>query len=117
MVTEQEKAFVEWWKKNRDSNSGLAGLWLKGVRWALIFAGLTVCSFLFDWHKAAGMWARTHVGGGLAVVLLLAGVVTVVFMAVFYKRHKWEMYEQQYREILSKMPDNEGGAQENNGVQ
>jgi len=48
-------------------------------------------------------------------VLAVAALLIVSFVAVFYKRHKWEMYEQQYREILSKMPDNEGGAEENPG--
>jgi len=93
MITEREKAFVDWWKKTRDSGKGLAGLWLKGLRWGLVFACLIVVSFLFDWHKAAGMWVRTHFGGSGAVVMLLAGLLIVVFMAFFYRQHKWEMYE------------------------
>ena len=108
MVTEQEKAFVEWWARNRGKGKG-AGLWMAGLRWGLLLVGLTALSFVFGWHKQATMWARGHSEDNTGLVLAVAGLIIVVFMAIFYRRHKWEMYEQQYREILSKMTDGEKG--------
>lgn len=117
MVTEQEKAFVEWWKKTRNSGKNKAGLWLAGLRWGLLVVALTVVSFLFGWHKQASMWARGHADESQGVVLAAAGLLIIVFMAIFYKRYKWEMYEQQYREILSKMSDNEAAEEDGPGTE
>ncbi len=51
------------------------------------------------------MWAQGHTDENTGAVLGVALLVIVTFVAIFYKRHKWDMYEQQYREILSKMHD------------
>ncbi|MBS1562761.1 MAG: hypothetical protein JST39_00175, partial [Bacteroidetes bacterium] len=59
------------------------------------------------WYKRADMWAQGHSEENTGIVVMIAGLFIVAFVAVFYKRHRWEMYEQQYREILSKMPENE----------
>ena len=115
MVTEQEKTFAEWWARNRDREKKLLRQWLIGLPVGLVFVVPIVISFSSGWHKRASMWARGHTEDSTGVVLAVAALLIVSFVAVFYKRHKWEMYEQQYREILSKMPDNEGGAEENPG--
>ena len=36
------------------------------------------------------------------LVLLIALLVIVVFIAIFSKKHQWDMREQHYRELLAK---------------
>ena len=108
MVTEQEKLFVEWWGRNRDKEKKLFRQWLIGLPVGLVFAVPIIINYATGWDKRAAMWARGHTDDNMGVVLAVAALVIVTFVAIFYKRHKWEMYEQQYREILSKMDDNEG---------
>jgi len=117
MVTEQEKTFADWWARNRDREKRLLRQWLIGLPVGLVFVVPIVLSFSSGWHKRASMWARGHTDDNTGVVLAVAALLIVSFVAVFYKRHKWEMYEQQYREILSKMPDNEAPAGENSGAE
>lgn len=117
MVTEQEKAFVEWWARNRDREKKLFRQLLIGLPVGLVFAVPIVLSFTSGWHKRASMWARSHTEDNLGVVLAVAALLITTFVAIFYKRHKWDMYEQQYREILSKMPDNEGTVTERTSVE
>jgi uncharacterized membrane protein len=107
MVTEQEKAFADWWARNRDREKKLFRQWLIGLPVGLAFAVPIVLIFSSGWHKRAFMWAQGHVEDNTVVVLAVAALLIVSFVAIFYKRHKWDMYEQQYREILSKMTDNE----------
>ena len=38
----------------------------------------------------------------LILVLLLAAVLIVVFVVVFSARHRWDMNEQHYKELLSR---------------
>jgi uncharacterized membrane protein len=107
MVTEEEKAFVEWWSRNRDREKKLFRQWLIGLPVGLLFAVPIVLNFSSGWDKRASMWAMGHTDDNTGVVLAVAAFIIVTFVAIFYKRHKWDMYEQQYREILSKMNDNQ----------
>jgi hypothetical protein len=116
MVTEQEKLFVEWWRKNRDREKRLFRQWLIGLPVGLVFALPIVLNFVSGWNKRATMWAQGHTDDDTAGVLAVAALIIVSFVAVFYKRHKWEMYEQQYLEILSKMRDNDGITHGEEGV-
>ncbi|HYC29428.1 MAG TPA: hypothetical protein VEB42_11435, partial [Chitinophagaceae bacterium] len=47
----------------------------------------------------ADMEANTQMN---PVVLLLAMLLIIVFIAIFSRKHKWEMKEQQYREFIAK---------------
>ena len=40
-------------------------------------------------------------------VLIVAVFLIIVFMAIFYKRHQWDMKEQQYLEIKSRQESDE----------
>lgn len=117
MVTEREKAFVDWWARNRDKEKRVFRQLLIGLPVGLVFVVPIVVSFASGWHKRASMWARGHSDDNTGVVLAVAALLIVTFIAIFYKRHKWEMYEQQYREILSKMPDNEAPAADAPGTE
>ena len=98
MITEEEKMFLQYWEANRLREKKIMLQLLIGLPVGMLF-GLPVIFMLFSgkfWYKRADMEANTHLN---PLVLIIAVTLIIVFVAIFYKRHQWEMKEQQYLEI------------------
>jgi hypothetical protein len=102
MLTEREKQFMEYWKQNRDKEKKLFRQLLLGLPIGLLFVIPIILNFSSGWYKRANMWARGHADDSSGTVLIIAALVILVFIAIFSKRHRWEMNEQAYRELESK---------------
>ena len=102
MLTEEEKRFIEYWQQNRDKQKKVLRQLLIGLPAGLLFAIPIILNFSTGWDKRASMWARGHSDDNTATVLIIAVLIIAVFVAIFSKRHMWEMHEQQYQEILNK---------------
>lgn len=101
MLDQKEKLFVEYWEANRDKESKILYQVLTGLPIGLLFA-LPIIFILFTsryWFKRADMVANTELN---PVLLVSAVFIIATFVAVFYKRHQWDMKEQQYRELKMK---------------
>lgn len=101
MLNQREKEFVEYWEANRLREKRLDVQLLAGIPIGLYFA-LPILVILFTgrfWYKRADMLMNTMVS---PFVLVIAIFLIVVFVAVFYKRHQWDMKEQQYLEFKAK---------------
>lgn len=101
MINEQEKAFLQYWETNRVKEKKILKQLLIGLPIGLLF-GLPVIIILFSgkfWYKRADMVANSKLD---PVILVIAVLLIVIFVAIFYKRHQWEMKEQQYLEIKAK---------------
>jgi uncharacterized BrkB/YihY/UPF0761 family membrane protein len=92
MLNEEEKGFIGYWEQNR--------LRKKRLLWQLA-AGLPLGSFLAigifvnyfsGWHKRAAM--ESSVDTSNIIVILVALILTIIFIVVFSSRHRWEMNEQ-----------------------
>jgi membrane protein YdbS with pleckstrin-like domain len=106
MLTEREKQFLRYWEDNRLREKKTYKQLLVGIPIGLIFA-LSIMMSVFSgslWYKRADMVANTT----NPLVLIVAVILIAVFMAIFYKRHQWEMKEQQYLEIKAKEGDEPG---------
>src|SRR5690242_7349073 len=110
MLTEREKEFVRYWEANRLREKKAYKQFLLGIPIGLIFAlaiFLSVFSGRF-WFIRADMAARST----NPMVLVVAIILIAAFMAIFYKRHQWEMREQRYLELKAK----EGDLEEDKGI-
>ena len=108
MLNEDEKQFVDYWEANRLKEKKLWKQLLIGLPIGALF-GLPVIFMLFSgrlWYKRADMEANSHLN---PFVLLTAVVMIIIFVAIFYKRHQWDMKEQQYLEIKAKQDNEETG--------
>jgi len=101
MVTEDEKKFIEYWEANRDFKSKFLVQLISGIPVGIFFS-VPVLIVLYTgrfWYKRADMLINTQ----LNPLLMGAAIfIIAVFVAVFYKRHQWEMNEQQYLEFKNK---------------
>lgn len=101
MLEEREKLFIAYWKERRLKEKSLFYQVMTGLPMGLLFA-VPILIILFSgkfWYKRADMVANSHAS---AVVLVIAVFLIALFVAVLYKRHQWEMKEQQYMELKAK---------------
>jgi len=101
MLDQKEKLFVEYWEINREKEKNLLYQVLTGLPIGLLFA-LPIIFILFTgryWFKRADMVANAELN---PVLLVSAVLIIATFVAVLYKRHQWEMKEQQYKELKVK---------------
>ena len=100
MLSEEEEAFIKYWKANRDKQKRTFRQFLLGIPLALLFVIPIVLNFFSGWYKKAAMISSTaEFNPG---ILLLALILIVVFIAIFSRKFKWEQYEQRYIELLAK---------------
>ena len=102
MLTAHEKQFMEYWKQNRVREKKVFRQLLFGLPLGLVFVVPIIINFSSGWYKRANMWARGHADDNIGLVLIIAALIILVFVAIFSKRHRWEMNEQAYRELESR---------------
>ena len=98
MLNEEEKRFVEYWEANRLKEKKVVKQLLIGLPIGALF-GLPIIFMLFSgrfWYKRADTQAINHLN---PLVLIVAVFLIIIFVAIFYKRHQWDMKEQQYLEM------------------
>jgi len=98
MLNEDEKRFLAYWEMHRESEKKLLRQLLIGIPIGLIFA-VPILIMLFSgkiWYKRADAVANTQLN---PLVLIIAIIIITAFVAIFYKRHQWDMREQQYKEL------------------
>lgn len=101
MLTENEQRFVKYWEANRLREKRWQYQLLTGLPLGLLFS-LPVIILLMTaklWYKRAEMEANAL---GSPVVMIIAVLVIAVFVAIFYKNHRWEMKEQLYRQLMAR---------------
>jgi membrane protein YdbS with pleckstrin-like domain len=101
MLSEREREFIQYWEANRLREKKVNKQLLVGLPVGLLFA-IPVLLILFSgklWYKKADAVANTQ---SSPIVLMVAVICIAVFIAIFYKRHQWDMKEQQYLELKAK---------------
>lgn len=98
-LTEAEEKYIEYWEKNRLKEKRLVNQLLIGLPLGILFGAPVMINLFSGWYKRADMQAHTTLN---PIVLLVAVLLIIAFVAIFSMRHKWEMKEQQYREFLAK---------------
>ena len=100
MLTKEETAFIDYWERNRLRRKKVVRQFLLGVPIGLLFAVPIVINLFSGWDKHADMEANN--GEFDPRVLFVALLLIVGFTSIFWQRHKWDQYEQRYRELLAR---------------
>jgi membrane protein YdbS with pleckstrin-like domain len=107
VLTQQEEAFVRYWEENRSRQKKVFRQFLIGIPVGLAFAIPIVVNYVSGWDVQAAANSGTS-EKSLVMVLMVALLLIVGFIAIFYQKHKWDQYEQRYRELLSKRSNGPG---------
>jgi len=99
MLTADEKKFVEYWKKNREHEKKTFRQLIIGLPIGLLFGLGILAIFSTGWYERAHMTAYSS---SSPYIFLIAIFIIIAFIAIFTKKHKWDMNEQRYIELEQK---------------
>ena len=100
MLTEEEKKFILYWEENRLRKKRLLWQFAAGLPLGVFLAAAIFINYFSGWYQRADMEIGISSSGVLVVLIGLVGIV--VFIVVFSGRHRWEMNEQRYKELMTK---------------
>jgi FtsH-binding integral membrane protein len=100
MLTEDEEKFVVYWENNRFRRKKLLKQLAIGLPISVAIVIAIFINFFSGWYKRADMMIRSQTS--LILVLVIAALLIVVFVAVFSAKHQWDLNEQRYKEFLAK---------------
>ena len=102
MLTGQEEAFIRYWEENRSRQKKVFRQFLVGIPVGLAFAIPILINLLSGWDIKALQETSSAFKRSQVMVLMVALLLIIGFVAIFYQKYKWDQYEQRYRELLAK---------------
>ena len=108
-MTEKEEAFLKYWEENRFKEKSLLKQFFPGLPIGLALGAAILLLLDSGWYLRADMVAFSQ---SSPVVIFIAIVAIVAFTSFFYKRFRWEMNEQTYKELKMKSEKTNAAAQE-----
>ena len=112
MLSKEENDFIRYWEANRLQRKKTMRQFLLGIPAGLLIVIPIVVNLVSGWYKRADMEANSQDFN--PAVLLVALLLIVGFTAIFWQRHKWDQFEQRYRELLVKRDRQAEAAQATN---
>ena len=106
-LSEKELAFMTYWESHRLKEKRFLNQLLVGLPLGILFGMPILINFFLGWYKRAEMVANTQLN---PVILITAIVLIIVFIAIFSRRHKWEMKEQYYQELKAREKGSAGSS-------
>jgi|SRR5450432_5633 len=100
MLSKEEEAFIIYWQKNREIQKKTLRQFLLGIPLALLFVIPIGLNFFSGWYKRATMIINTDSFN--PIILLIALLIIVVFIAIFSRRFRWEQNERKYQELIAR---------------
>ena len=101
MLTGEEKAFIEYWEANRLSKKKVLRQLYAGLPFATLLIISIVAVTFSGWYRDADKVLKSE-EKSIILVLLVAVLGIVVFIVIFSARHRWDINEQRYRELLAR---------------
>lgn len=98
-MCKEDEAFVQYWAANREQEKKSVRPLLVGMSSGIAIGVLILISLSSGWYERANMVANTSFS---TPVFLLAVLLFSLFMAIIYRKFRWEMKEQRYLELLAK---------------
>ena len=101
MLTEDEITFIKYWENNRIRKKKVRNQLSVGLPLAVVLVMVIFVNLFSGWYQRANQELRRE-DSSLILVLLAAALLIVAFIVIFSVRHRWEMNEQRYKELISR---------------
>lgn len=99
-MTEKEAAFLKYWEENRIKEKSILKQFFPGLPIGLAMGAAILLVLESGWYIRADMVAFSQ---SSPIVLFIAIAGIVAFTGFFYKKFRWEMNEQAYKELKIKL--------------
>ncbi len=113
MLTKEESDFIVYWEQNRLIKKKVLRQLYVGLPLAVVMVIAIFVNFFSGWYKRAEMVMKRE-QSSLILVLMIAAILIVIFVVIFSARHRWDINEQRYRELLSRKDHTNFEKNENN---
>ena len=100
MLTEEENRFIEYWDQNRMRKKSLLWQLAAGLPLGALIVVAILFNYISGWYKRAELKLTGLTSGGIVIIIAL--ILTVIFIVVFSSRHRWDQNEQRYQELMAK---------------
>jgi len=101
MLNEEENGFIEYWENNRTKKKKVWRQLSVGLPLGVGLVVTILVNMLSRWHREAEKVINRE-SSSLIIVLIAACLLIVAFIVIFSARHRWDLNEQYYRELLAK---------------
>lgn len=101
MLTKEENGFIGYWESNRLKKKKVWRQLSVGLPLGVVLVIAIFINLLSGWYIRAGLEMKKE-DSSLILVLLAAALLIVAFIVIFSVRHRWDLNEQRYRELLSR---------------
>jgi membrane protein YdbS with pleckstrin-like domain len=101
MLTDEEKEFINYWNSNRLRKKKVWKQLAVGLPLATALVLSIFINIIFRWHKEAEKVFKRE-QASLVIVLVVACLLIVIFIVILSARHRWDINEQHYKELLAK---------------
>lgn len=99
MHSKEDEAFIKYWAVERKKKRRLLKHALMSLPIGIIIVVAIFINFFSGWYKKATMVANAD--PSIFIILLIAGILIVAFLAIFASYHKWDINETRYKELIS----------------
>ncbi|MEX6688295.1 hypothetical protein QTN47_12350 [Danxiaibacter flavus] len=99
MLTKEEESFLKYWEGYRQNKRRIFRQFVIGLSMGLTIGVCIIVSVGTGWYERASMVANASFNPNVLIVAILG---ISLFLAFFYKKYKWEMNEQRYKELMIK---------------
>jgi hypothetical protein len=100
MFTQNEKDFIDYWEHNRIRKKKVLRQLSVGLPLGVLLVAAICINTFSGWDRRAQMIINTD--PSLILVIIIASLLIVIFVVIFSVRHKWDLNEQHYRELLAR---------------
>lgn len=101
MLSEEDKRFIAYWEVNRVRKKKVIRQLSVGLPLSVALVIAITVNFFSGWYKRASI-AMDKGQSSLILILILAALLIVAFVVIFSVRHKWDLNEQHYKELLAR---------------
>jgi membrane protein YdbS with pleckstrin-like domain len=101
MLTDDDIGFIEYWNQNRKRKKKVWKQLALGLPLATVLVITIFANIVFRWHKEADK-AFKREQASLIIVLVVACLLIVIFIVIFSVRHRWDINEQHFKELMAK---------------
>lgn len=100
MLNDHEKEFIAYWEANRLRQRKFIKYIQYGLPLGIAIGFGTLINLASGWYKRATMVLNAD--PSLILIILIALLLIVVFISIFTVRHRWDLNEQHYKELMAK---------------
>ena len=106
---QKEEAFIKYWEENRFKEKSILKQFFPGLPIGLALGAAILLMLDSGWYVRANMVAYSQ-SSPIVIFIAIAGIVA--FTGFFYKRFRWEMNEQAYKQLKMKSEKNKTASEE-----